>query len=175
MRFHRPDCRGYTLIEVLIVVVLLGLASALVVPSLGSTDVLRVQSTVRAIVADINFAQSDALARQQGRAVVFDVVNNRYSVLAVPREGVAPNPATDTLLTVDLNDSRKFHNSRLTAANFDGDEVLIFDELGGPVADYGSTTPGAGGTVTLTGSGATFQITVEAYTGRVTVTRLAGP
>ena len=58
--------KGFTLIELLIVVVLLGISSAVVIPSLGSTDVLRVQSTVRAIVASINIAQSDALAHQHG-------------------------------------------------------------------------------------------------------------
>src|SRR5262245_1591540 len=91
----RSGRRGYTLIELLIVVPLLGISSAVVIPALGSTDTLRVQSTVRAIVADINVAQSDALAHQQGRAVVFDVANNKYSILEV--NGSTLNPATDTL------------------------------------------------------------------------------
>src|SRR5205814_10625361 len=71
MRSH-GRVHAYTLIELIIVIAMLGLATAVVVPSIGSTDVLRVQSTVRTIVADINCAQSDALARQQGRAMVFD-------------------------------------------------------------------------------------------------------
>src|SRR5262245_17079012 len=124
----------------LIVITMLGLATAVVVPSLGSTDVLRVQSTVRSIVADINVAQSDARARQQGRAIVFDVAHNKSSILEVPRSGAAPDPATDTILTVDLNNSRRYHNSRLVSASFDSTATLIFDELGGPVAGYGSVT-----------------------------------
>jgi prepilin-type N-terminal cleavage/methylation domain-containing protein len=164
--------RAYTLVEMLIVITMLGLATAVVAPSLGSTDVLRVQSTVRSIVADINFAQSDALARQQGRAIVFDVASNSYAILEV--HGSTLNPATDTILSVDLNNARRYHTSRLTGASFDGQPVLVFDELGGPVAGPGSSTPGAGGSITLMGSGATFRIDVEAYTGRVTVTKLAG-
>jgi general secretion pathway protein H len=159
--------RAYTLIEILIVVVLLGIASAMVVPSLGSTDALRVQSTVRAIVADINVAQSDALARQQCRAVVFDVTRNKYSIVEVP--GTVLDPTNNTVSVTDLNNERKFHNSRITSVSIDGGNVLYFDELGGPVTQPGGTTPGNGGTIVVSGSGQVYTITVEAYTGRVTV------
>jgi prepilin-type N-terminal cleavage/methylation domain-containing protein len=169
---HRLCRRAYTLIELLLVVALLGIASALVVPQVGSTDVLRVQSTVRAIVADINFAQSDALARQRGRAVMFDIQNNAYAVVEVPLYGATLYPGTDTILSTDLKNARKFHDSRIESVNFDGGSVLVFDEMGGTVTAPNSNTPSAGGSVVISGSGERFQITVEAYTGRVTVTKL---
>ena len=159
--------RAYTLIEILIVVVLMGIASAMVVPSLGSTDALRVQSTVRVIVADITVAQSDALARQQCRAMVFDVTNNKYSVVEVP--GTVLDPVANTINVVNLNNERKFHSSRIVSAVFDGGNVLYFDELGGPVTQPGGTTPGNGGTIVVSGSGQVYTITVEPYTGRVSV------
>ncbi len=165
--------RAYTLIEILIVIVLMGIASALVIPSLKSTDTLRVQSTVRAIVADINFAQSDALARQQGRAMIFDSVNNKYSIVEV--HGATLHPETDTIYEVGLSDERRFHSSTLTSAQFDGTNMLVFDELGGPVAGPGSSTPGNGGTINITGSGSSFLINVEPYTGRVSVVRQSAP
>jgi prepilin-type N-terminal cleavage/methylation domain-containing protein len=162
--------RAYTLVELLIVVTVLGIASALVIPQMGSTDVLRIQAAVRTIVADINFAQSDALARQQGRALVFDIPANKYALLEVP--GTALNPATDTMYEVDFNNRVKFHGARIESAVFDGDEVLLFDEMGGPITTPGGSTPSAGGQIVVTGSGSTFEITVEAYTGRVTVQRV---
>jgi prepilin-type N-terminal cleavage/methylation domain-containing protein len=173
MRTRLFGRRGYTLVELLIVVAILGIACALVIPQLGSTDVLRIQAAVRTIVADINLAQSDALARQEARALVFDVENNRYSLVAVP--GSTIEPATDLLQAVDLNNSVKFYGAKLESAAFDGDEVLLFDEMGGPITTPGASTPSAGGNVVISGSGSTFRITVEAYTGRVTVNRLAGP
>lgn len=162
--------RGYTLIEILIVVTLLGIAAAMISPVVGSTDVLRVQSTVRAIIADIAFAQSDALATQTGRAIVFDLDANKYSIVEV--KGPTLNLATDTLQVVELGQKNKFGDSKLLTATFDGDAVLVFDEIGGPVTEPDTTTPSAGGTITITGSGQTFEITVEAYTGRVTVKKL---
>ena len=127
----RP-CHGYTLIEVLLVIVLMGLASALVVPSLGTTDVLRVQAAVRTIVSDLNFAQSDALARQRGRAIVFDIPHNSYSIVEV--RGATLNPVVDTVYTVKLSNTRKFNDAQLVSAVFDsGSNTLVYDELGGPV------------------------------------------
>ena len=161
--------RAYTLIEMLIVIVMLGIASALVIPSLQSTDSLRVQSTVRAIISDINFAQSDALARQQGRAIIFDVTNNRYQILEV--HGTTLDPQHDLIQQVNLGDERRFHSSVLQGASFDGTNTLVFDELGGPVAGPGSSTPGNGGTIDISGSGSHYTISVEAYTGRVSVVR----
>ena len=49
--------------------------------------------------------------------------------------------------------------------------LMIFDELGSPIAEAGDSTPGLGGTITISGSGSVFTILVDAYTGRVTVSR----
>ncbi len=164
--------RAYTLIEILVVVALLGIASALVIPNMGSTSVLRIQSTVRAIVSDINCAQSDALALQRGRAMVFDVENNRYAIIEIPPDASTLDPVANTLQTTDLKMSTKFHDSKIDSASFDGANVLYFDELGGTVTGPNSSTPSSGGTIIISGSGSRFQITVEAYTGRVTVSRI---
>jgi len=75
MRSNHPIPRalrkGYTLIEVLIVVTILGLAGALLVPYLSSKGDFDTQSAVRTLIADISFAQSDALANQGFRSVYF--------------------------------------------------------------------------------------------------------
>jgi prepilin-type N-terminal cleavage/methylation domain-containing protein len=54
--------RAYTLVEMLITVVILAIAAALVIPSMGQTGVLRVQGALRMVVSDLTTAQSDAVA-----------------------------------------------------------------------------------------------------------------
>ncbi len=164
---------GYTLVELLIIITILGIAGTMVIPQIGSTDVLRVQAAVRTIVADINYMQSDALARQQSRAIVFDPANNSYSLLEVP--GDVLDPINDLIYAVDFKNSKKFHSATIVSAQIDGDEVLVFDEMASPILEPGSAAPSAGGRITVTGSGSTFHIDVEAYTGRVTVTKVAAP
>ena len=163
--------------EVLIVVVILGIAGAMIVPSLGSTNVLKAQAALRSIVSDITFAQSDAVAFQEKRAIVFDTTNSTYTLVQVPGNTIdlTANTMYDPTKyngkwVVDFVKEKRFGDARITSANFgNGSTALVFDGLGGPVADASSNNPGLGGTVRVTGSGASWTITVEAFTGRVTV------
>ncbi|MBX3386661.1 MAG: prepilin-type N-terminal cleavage/methylation domain-containing protein [Phycisphaeraceae bacterium] len=171
---------GFTLLELLCVIVVLGLAGAMIIPAMGETGILRVQGAVRMVVSDITFIQSDAVAFQERRAMVFDVANNRYTLVAVPgnvidvQNNVLYDPTKRSgRYEVNLSDAR-FGDSRMTQAGFDGDNVLMFDALGGPVVDAGSNAASAGGTVTIIGMQQTFRIQVDAFTGRVRVVRSQG-
>lgn len=167
---------AYTLIEVLIVVVLLGIAGAMVIPAMGDTGILRVQGALRTIVADITFAQADAAAFQEKRAVVFEVSNNRYGVVQVPGNtvDVANNTMFDPTrpggrMGADFRTDTRFGDARLVSADFGGTNALVFDAMGGPVADASGNTPGTGGQIRMFGSKTAWVIAVEAFTGRVTV------
>lgn len=166
---------AFTLLEVLAVIVILGIAGALVIPAMGETGILKVQAAVRTIVSDITFMQSEAVGFQERRAIIFDVPTSSYRLVEVPGDVV--DPANNTvydptrpggLYVVDFLGA-KFGDSRLTSADFGGSNVLIFDAMGGPVADASGNTPGAGGTIKVTGSGSIFTITVDAFTGRTSV------
>lgn len=167
--------RAYTLVEVLVVVTILGIAAAMVVPSMGSTGSLRVQGAVRTLVADITEAQSDALAYQTPRAMVFYPSENRYVIVEV--RGNTINPVTDTLSETRFT-AGTFGDSAIDTAAFsydiDENPVLIFDELGSPVVAPGSSTAAPTGEIFITGSGQRFRVGVDAFTGRVTVTRVSG-
>lgn len=163
---------AYTLVEVLVLVVILGIAAAMIVPNMRSTDVLRVQAAVRTVVSDITVAQSDAVAYQQGRAIVFYPAENRYVTVEV--RGSQINPALDRLWETRFGGG-EFGDSRMSEVNFAGGSTLIFDELGAPVTTPGGNTPAPTGSLTIEGSGQRFRIDVEGYTGRVTVVRLGAP
>lgn len=161
--------RAYTLVELLVVIAVMGVAGALIVPSFASTDALRVQGALRTMVADITEAQSDAIAFQRGRAIVFFPDEHRYSVVEV-------NGSTLDL-TLDILEQRRlnidmFGFTRFNAITFPNN-TLVFDELGGPVTAPESGVAAPEAWVDLTGSSQNFRLRIEAYTGRVTVTRLS--
>jgi prepilin-type N-terminal cleavage/methylation domain-containing protein len=158
---------GYTLIEVLIVVVILGIAGAMVVPSFAQTGVLRVQGAVRMLVADITVAQSDAIAFQRGTGVIFfpDNANSRYVVADV--NGTRMDPVLDRVSEQQIGGDR-FGGTALSSVQFTNN-MLVFDEMGGPVLSPGVDTIAPTGWVDISGMGETFRISVEAYTGRVSV------
>lgn len=158
-------------------VVILGICRAMVIPSMGSTNILKVQGALRQIVSDITFAQSDAVAFQEKRAVCFDTTNSSYSVVQVPGSTIdlAANTMYDPTRSggkwlVSFPNDPRMGDARITSADFgSGSKNLIFDGMGGLIADPGSNNPGPGGTIRVTGSGSSWTITVEAFTGRVTV------
>lgn len=168
---RRSARSGYTLIEVLIVVVVLGIAASLSAPAFKQTGVFRVQSALRTIVSDITELQSDALAMQQGRAIVFDLEKGSYTTCRVP--GTTVDPTVDAIETRTIG-GQAYGDAAFKNIDFNGSATLIFDELGAPVASAGSNTPAADGSLEVVGSGQTFRITVQGYTGRVIVTKTAG-
>jgi prepilin-type N-terminal cleavage/methylation domain-containing protein len=161
--------RGYTLVEVLIVVTVLGIAGAVAAPAFSQTGVLRVQAALRSIVADISEAQSDALAMQQSRAVVFDASSTSYTIVRVP--GTTVDPSVDAIFTTHVGGSR-YGDARFENVSFNDGTALIFDEMGSPVAAAGSSTPANEGSLEVTGSSQRFRIAVQPYTGRVVVSRV---
>lgn len=178
--------RGYTLIEVLIVVTILGLAGALLVPYLSSKGDFDTQAAVRTLIADISFAQSDALANQGFRRVQFFEDGTGWCLVRVNEDDLADafDPVTadyvyDPLASnsergayvVNLRDRQQFSSVRVTSVNLDaGQRSLTFDELGGTVSTGG--LPGTGGQVILTSPEASYQLDILPVTGKVRVTRL---
>lgn len=171
MRFSRSkhrSPRAYTLVEILVVVTVLGIAGAMIVPSFASTDVLRVQGAIRTLVADITEAQSDAIAFQRGRALVFFPEEHRYIVAEVngPEIDIDLDRLEERRLNLDL-----FGFTRIAGITFQ-DNILVYDELGGPVTTPQSGVAAPEAYVDLTGSNQTYRVRVEAYTGRVTVEQI---
>ncbi|MHA7812777.1 MAG: pilus assembly FimT family protein [Phycisphaerales bacterium] len=177
-QFSRRAASGYTLIEVLIVVTILGIAAAVVTPNLSQAGVFRIQSAVRTVVADISFAQMDALGYQEQRAIYFDQDESTYTLIEV--QGSTIDVENDALYDVKGPGERyivslnreEFGSVEIESVDFDGDNYLIFDEIGGPVATPGSSTLSDGGSIVLAGPQSRFRIDVAAFTGRITVTQL---
>ena len=160
----RSKRTAFTLVEVLIVVAIMGLIGALVVPQMLAAGTLTIQAAARMVIADILYAQNDAIARQSPRRVVFDPANNRYTLtdsagtaLTVPWKGGAAQN-----YVVDLTADSRFQGVTLAQVNFGGtnSSVLEFDDMGAPLA---------GGTIDLVFDNTRYRITVAAFTGRVTV------
>ena len=182
--------RAYTLAELIIVVAILGLAGALLIPRLINADTFSVQAAVRSVIADITFAQTDALAMQKVRRFQFLRDDNDrihgYAILAPSNPAVYDSsfdPETAEYLdhasavgtggnfVVDFDLQDRFAGVEITEVSFDGNDWVAFDALGGPLRG-GSMPLAGGGEIRMRGDSGSYLIRLSGFTGKITVERI---
>jgi type II secretory pathway pseudopilin PulG len=181
--------RSYTLIELIMVMAVLALAAALLIPNLVGRDTMTVQAAVRLIIADLSFAQTDALANQQFRRIVIFDDGSGYCLITVPDNNwVTPadldDPAVDYVFDplghmgryiINFTEDDRFEGVMIESADIDGLSIgdrpeITYDQLGGTVVPGGA--PGTGGNIVVTFNEERFRIDISAFTGKLTVTKL---
>jgi type II secretion system protein H len=171
----RRAAAGFTLIEILVVVVILGIISAIIVPQINSRDDLKASSAARALTADLIYAQNLAITRQQMIYVKFDAAAETYKVVdSVSPENVLTHPVLLSPFLVSLGANATTPQLRtvmIGTASFDGQPIIGFDEMGVPysVTPAGAASAMTAGSVGLTCGSMTMTVTIEPYTGSITI------
>lgn len=170
---NRP---GFTFIEILVVVLILGIASAIILPQISSRNDLDTASAARTVMADLLYAQNRAIATQQSHYVVFNVAGQSYSLYS-------GSSGPTTLLTHPINGNSYVmtfgpagannisSNVTLGSVSFNGQNTIAFNELGVPYGyNSGSSVPlSQPGTIVLNCGSYSLTISVTQDTGEITV------
>jgi hypothetical protein len=181
--FRRFDGRrSYTLIELLLVVAILGIAGTLLIPNIVGRDIMACQAAVRLIIGDVSFGQADALAHQEIRRIHFNEDGSGYTIsrvsetqLAIPYDPDTADFIHDPLeggeYVVDLVTDGRFDGVTITSINLEnGGHDLHFDSLGGVINT--SNGPGVGGSIVITSANDSYRLTISPFTGKLTVEQL---
>ena len=174
---------GFTLVEILTVLVIIGIASAVVIPQLSTRDDLRAAAAARIMVADLIYAQNVAIAKQQTVYVRFDTTNKNYKLLTVASSGgdtVMSHPMTQQPYVQTFGaSSRGMETVSIDSVDFDGVDTTIsneftiaFDEMGAPYAfcyDVNNLSDLKNGQVVIKAGSFTTTLSVQPYTGEILV------
>jgi len=152
--------RGFTIIEILIVVVILAIAAMTAIPMISSAGSIQVRSVANMIAADLEYAKSLAITKGQRFSVVFDTSVDSYRIEDQDGTTILHPVKKGFDYVIDFQDEG-LEKADLTGAAFGGTPQVEFDYLG---------SPDDGGTVTVQGGNTTLTISVEAVTGYITVT-----
>jgi prepilin-type N-terminal cleavage/methylation domain-containing protein len=188
--------RAYTIVELVIVVAILGIAGMLLVPNLIDRDTFAIQAAVRTVISDIVFAQSDALANQEYRRVQFiesPIAMEGYVGFCLVRvtpssfnypfdsetadyvDDPMASSSVDGRYIIDFTSDDRFNGVRIESVDLDaGLDFITFDEFGGSISSS-SGAPGIGGTIDLVSKGHRYRVHVAAFTGKTTVEVLESP
>ena len=168
----RHSRRAFTLMELLAVVVILGLTSAIVLPQIGDHDDSMVTSAARELTADLLYAQSCAIATGRMHYVVFDAGHGKYAVMdAIDPPHVVINPAQQAPLEVVIGKA-PLQGVWASRIDFDGQTALAFDAVGTPYACTAGEqhlSPLNAGSIVLTSGAATRTISVQPMSGEIKV------
>ena len=170
MRRNRPasSFEGFTLVELVIVILTLAIAAALAVPRMGSAASSQLRSAARLVAADLDAARIESLSHgDDPRVVVFDVDTNGYHLAALSKPTVPiAFPAGGGDYRVSFGQGRAAALGAVTVSTlgFANEEDVT---LGFGV--YGQLDQPHDATIILAADGATLTLTVDATTGETAV------
>jgi len=151
---------AFTLAEMMVVLIIMAIAAAIIIPQAVGTSSLQAQSAARMVMADLEYAQSQAIFTQAPVTVTFNSAGDSYTISNA--SGPLVHPITKEEYVIDLHNQRGLESVSIAAVSFPGSAVT-FDALG---------APDSGGGLTVSAKEHAYQITVAPISGRVTVTRL---
>ena len=125
---------GFTLIELILVLAIVGLLAFVASPRLENLPTTRAYFALRQLQSDVRYAQLLAIESQKRLRIVFDIPANQYRVEKEDPAGVwssAVHPATKGNYTVQFG-ADNYAGVQITAAVFDGNSTVIFDSYGAP-------------------------------------------
>lgn len=174
---RRRETAGFTLIELIVIVVIIGIAAMLSVPMFSSAADVQMRTAANMIASDLEYAKSMAITHQQNYSVVFDPDTESYAVGVVNAAGSfepITHPTNPTAhFRINLAADRRTDQVDIVAVNFDGaaSNAVTFDSLGGPYSGLPDSdmTPLNTGQVSLSAGGFSCTVTVEPVTGYVSI------
>lgn len=145
---------GYTLIELVLVIAILGILAIAVVLISPSITPARLDAAAKQVQSDIEYAQQMAMMVTTTHGVSF-VASGAYTVYESTTATPIASPLTKQSMVMTLSD--KFP------------DISIQNNYTVEFNSFGSPTTGGGGSVVVTDGTNTRTITVTANTGKVTL------
>ncbi len=162
---------AFTFIELIVVMVILAIAAVLAIPMISSAADVQIRSAANMIAADLDYAKSMAISRQQYYSVVFDPANDSYKVRNASEDPIDHPLKPGSPFVVNFQSDSRLSRVDIVSADFDPDSQpsVTFDYLGSPYSGTDIVNPLNSGQITLQAGSFSMTITVEPMTGYVTI------
>ena len=127
----RRACRGLSLVELIVVILIVAILATLAIPYVGSSVHDKLDAAAVAVVCDLELTRSLAVANSSNYRITFSTTNNEYAL-----KHVGTNASLDVLPKSpfhDSSDSGKTLTARLKdLPSLDGDVQLVSVQINLP-------------------------------------------
>lgn len=168
-RLRRRLFGGFTLVEVILVVVILAIAAMMAIPFATSGTATQLKGAATIIATDLEYAKSMAISRGMLYSVVFNTGTESYSIQDVNGVTIDHPIKKSFPYTINFASDSRFSRVDISSANFDAASTVSFDYLGSPYSGSGAGSPLNSGIITLSAGGAMMTVNVEPVTGYITI------
>jgi type II secretion system protein H len=150
--------RGFTLIELIVVLLIMTIIAAVAVPMVSGTNAMQAQAAARMLMADLEYAQSLSVTTGSPITVQFNRTNNSYKLINNQSQTVG-HPISGKGYEVIYAQTSGATQVDVLSTTLAGDQVT-FDTLGAPTPD---------GAISVSAGSQTYVVSIAPVTGRVTV------
>ena len=168
---------GFTYLEIVIVVIILGIVAAAAMPNFSSSDPTKLDIATAEISEAIDFARTEAIRTKVTRGISIDTALDEIKVYSKP----ATTPVYDVYHPIDkklydillksMNQTKGVDVASATFTYSNGVSNSLLDFNSNGIPKYTSTTDYmlTSGAITLSFKGQLRKIIIAPMTGRVTV------
>jgi prepilin-type N-terminal cleavage/methylation domain-containing protein len=157
---------GFTIIELLIVIVILSIAALTAIPLMSSASSVQIRSAANLIAADLEYAKSMAISRGQNHSIVFDGSADSYQIEDQDNNVIQHPVKKGFDYVMNFSNDSRLSKVNIVNADFDGNSTVTFDCLGSPI------NLNSEGVINLSADSMTATITIEPVTGFISVSIL---
>ena len=168
----RHQKKGFTLIEILLVLIILGILSVAGISIFGHVADTKTEAAARMLASDIIYARSLARSRNAIFGIAFDTTTSSYTVHlfdpATNTETPVTNPTTQTPMVVHVSQLPAFSGVTLSNANFGGTAKVRFLPQGTPQNGAGVNLVDQG-SIIVSQAQVTRMVRIQPETGEVSL------
>jgi prepilin-type N-terminal cleavage/methylation domain-containing protein len=151
---------AFTLVEVMIVVIIVGILAAIAIPMYTSAASVQLSAAANMVASDLEYAKSMAISTGKNYQVVFDTTAESYCIQTAGATIVHPVRVGQNYVVTFASDSR-LDKVDITSTTFGTGDTISFDYLGTPSVNNGE--------IVLTAQGGTMKVKIESVTGYISI------
>lgn len=158
--------KGFTLIELVMIIILLGILTVAILVSGTAKGPIRLEAACQKVAADLRYMQEMAMAEQVRFGMSFDTSDESYFGFRVYTSTKAKDPHTQGDLEVEFDEMKEFNEIEIVSTNFS--DAVEFDSIGAPY-NASAVALTSEGIVTLTDGTNTRTVRIQPATGKVSI------